>query len=214
MFHVLNRAVGRMTLFEKAGDYEAFERVLIHTCGRVPGVSLLSYCIMPNHWHLLVRPKRAGELSDFMRLLTVTHTQRYHAHYHTSGTGPLYQGRYKSFPIEDELYFMTAARYVEQNALRAGLVGRAEDWRWGSLAVRRSGPEEVAAVLRDWPVPGGVPPGWLRTVNAPLPMKEVEVLRVSVQRGRPYGAAAWVDATASKFGVESSLRAPGRPRRK
>lgn len=213
VYHVLNRAVGRMTLFEKDGDYQAFERVLVETCERSPRVGLLAYCVMPNHWHLLVRPTRAGALSEFMRLLTVTHTQRFHAHHHTAGTGPVYQGRFKSFPIESERYFLTAARYVERNALRAGLVQKAEDWPWSSLYARREGSAEARAVLGDWPVPGGVPRGWLRTVNTALTTKELEAMRTSVARSRPLGEAGWVERTAVKMGLGSSLRPPGRPRR-
>ncbi|MFN3166734.1 MAG: transposase [Phycisphaeraceae bacterium] len=167
VYHVLNRGVGRMTIFNKPEDYRAFTRVLVETCERVPGVELLAYCLMPNHWHLLLRPRRGGDLSEFMRLLTVTHTQRYHAHYRTAGTGPVYHGRFKSFPIEDEAYFLAAARYVERNALRAGLVERAEDWLWSSLRARREG--AAMRVLVIWPVPGagqgGVCRGWLGTAT-------------------------------------------------
>jgi putative transposase len=81
---------------------------------------------MPNHWHLVLWPRKKGELSEFMRWLTVTHTQRWHASHRTSGTGPLYQGRFKSFPIEDDDHLLAVVRYVERNALRAKLVARAE----------------------------------------------------------------------------------------
>lgn len=213
VYHVLNRGVGRMTLFNKPDDYQAFLKVLVETCDRWPSVELLAFCLMPNHWHLLLRPKRGGDLSEFMRLLTVTHTQRYHAHYRTAGTGPVYQGRFKSFPIEDEGYFLTAARYIERNALRAGLVERAEEWKWSSLYARRNGPDELRRMLAVWPVPGGVPPQWLRTVNAALNPKELEALRNCIKRGRPLGSAGWVDRTAAKMGLTSSLRGPGRPRK-
>lgn len=206
-----------MTLFKKPGDYEAFIKVLTECCERHPGVELLAYCLMPNHWHLLLRPKRGGDLSQFMRTLTLTHTQRHHAQHQTAGTGPVYQGRYRSFPIQAEGHFLSAARYVEGNALRAELVDRAEDWPWSSLHVRREGPAEVAACLSDWPVQvpgeGGVPTQWLRTVNAPQPEKELEALRLSVKRNRPLGSEKWVEKTAAKLGLESSLRAVGRPRK-
>ena len=58
---------------------------------------------------------------------------RYHAHYHTSGTGHVYQGRFKSFPIQDDAHFLTVCRYVARNAMQAERTARAEDWRWGSL---------------------------------------------------------------------------------
>ena len=213
VYHVLNRGVGRMTIFNKPEDYEAFTQVLVETCDRCPGVELMGYCLMPNHWHLLLRPRRSGDLSEFMRLLTVTHTQRYHAHYHTAGTGPVYQGRFKSFPIQDEAYFLTAARYVERNSLRANLVERAEDWRWSSLHARREGPAEIRERLAVWPVPGGVPKQWLRTVNTPQTEKELEAIRLCVKRGRPLGGERWVETTAAKMGLISSLRRPGRPRK-
>src|SRR5438094_7383112 len=88
LFHVLNRAAGRATLFHKDGDYAAFEKVLRQAKQWRP-VRLLGYAVLPNHWHLVLWPRGDGDLSEFLRWLTVTHTQRYHAHYHTSGTGLL-----------------------------------------------------------------------------------------------------------------------------
>lgn len=213
IYHVINRSAGRMTLFNTPEDYHAFTQTLAQTCERMPSVELLAFCIMPNHWHLLLRPKRSGDLSEFMRVLTVTHTQRHHAHHGTVGTGPLYQGRFKSFPIEGEDYFLAVARYVECNALRAKLVKRAEDWAWSSLQVRRDGPEELRECLADWPVAGGVPRQWLRTVNATQNQKELEAIRLCVNRSRPFGGERWVIKTASKMGLTSSLRSPGRPRK-
>ena len=99
-YHVLNRAVGRSTLFHKAADYEAFVRV--HPEAEVwRAVPLLAYCrLMPNHWHLVLWPREDGDLSEYLHWLTVTHTQRWHAHYHTESTAPHYQGRFKAFPIK------------------------------------------------------------------------------------------------------------------
>jgi len=119
VYHVLNRAVGRATLFRKSLDYAAFEKVLRQARARVP-MRVLAFCLMPNHWHLVVWPHADRDLSEFCRWLTVTHTQRWHAHHHTAGTGPLYQGRFKSFPIEEDEHYLTVCRYVERNALRAG----------------------------------------------------------------------------------------------
>jgi putative transposase len=101
VYHALNRAAGRQPLFEKDGDYEVFERALAEALDRVP-VRLLAYCVMPNHWHLVLWPKADGELSRFLGWLTLTHAQRWHAHRHTAGTGHLYQGRFKSFPIQED----------------------------------------------------------------------------------------------------------------
>src|SRR5919108_1505577 len=97
VYHVLNRAVARLPLFQKDGDYEAFERVLAEALDKHP-TRLLAYCLMPNHWHLVLWPRRDGELTAFVRWLTHAHTMRWHAHYHTSGTGHLYQVRFKKPP--------------------------------------------------------------------------------------------------------------------
>src|SRR5881398_558378 len=126
-YHVLNRAVGRATLFHKDADYAAFEKVLRQAKGWQP-IRLLAFCLMPNHWHLVLWPEHDGELTAFLRWLTHTHSMRWHAHYHTGGTGHVYQGRFKSFPVETDEHLYTVLRYVERNALRANLVARAEDW--------------------------------------------------------------------------------------
>jgi REP element-mobilizing transposase RayT len=127
IYHALNRAVARLPLFQKDGDYEAFERVLALALKKYP-IRLLAYCVMPNHWHMVLWPREDGELSAFLRWLTLTHSMRWHTHYHTTGTGHLYQNRFKSFPIEADDHLYTVLRYVERNALRANLVKRAEDW--------------------------------------------------------------------------------------
>lgn len=125
IYHVLNRANARLMVFEKEKDYAAWEQVLGEAAAR-SGTRLLAYCVMPNHWHLVVWPHKDGELSAFTGWLTLTHTQRWHAHRGSRGTGHLYQGRFKSFPVQDDEHFFTVCRYVERNALRANLVARAE----------------------------------------------------------------------------------------
>ena len=117
VYHALNRAVARLPLFQKDGDYEAFERVLVEALEKHP-IRLLSFCVMPNHWHFVLWPQDDHQLTDFLRWLAHTHTQRWHARYHTAGTGHLYQGRFKAFPIQEDRHLYTVFRYVERNALR------------------------------------------------------------------------------------------------
>ena len=99
VYHLLNRANGQTCIFQKDDDYAAFERILEEAPGHVPGMRLPAYCLRPNHWHLLVWSRGDRDLSDFCHHLTLTHTQRWHAHHRNVGAGHLYQGRYKSFPI-------------------------------------------------------------------------------------------------------------------
>ena len=209
VYHVLNRRVGRMPLFKKDEDYEAFLNVLDEAYERVP-IRVLTYCLMPNHWHLVLWPRRDGHLSRYMQWLTTTHMRRWHAHHKTRGTGPLYQGRYKSFPVQEDLHFLVVCRYVERNALRANLVKRAEDWPWSSLSRRRNSGCEWLVAIRDWPV--SAPKSWITFVNRPGTDAELEALRRSIWRGAPYGETAWQKRMAVRLKLESSLRDPWRPK--
>jgi putative transposase len=208
-YHVINRAVARDRIFKKQADYVAFEKILAEVHQRLP-TRLLAYCLMPNHWHLVLWPQNDGELSEFMRLVTVTHTQRWHAHHHSAGTGPLYQGRFKSFPIEADEHLLTVLRYVERNPLRANLVERAESWRWSSLAKHRD------AQLPDWLLPADKWPvrrrdDWVGWVNRPQSAKEVETLTTCIKRGRPFGSDDWIARTVKALSLESTVRRRGRP---
>jgi len=127
-----------MRIFGKQRDFEAFEEVIAQAKQRLP-MRVLAWCVMNNHWHFALWPRGDGDLSEFMRWLTVTHTQRWHAAHRTSGTGPLYQGRFKSFPVQEDDHLWTVLRYVERNPLRANLVERADAWRWSSLWHRADG---------------------------------------------------------------------------
>jgi putative transposase len=136
---------------------------------------------------------------------------RWHAHYHTSGTGHLYQGRFKAFPVEDDDHFYTVVRYVERNALRGGLVAQAQAWRWSSLWRHASGDAQARALLARWPLPR--PRGWIDYVNAPQTDAELESLRRAVRRSSPFGNFAWQQTIAQRLGLQSTLRPRGRPRK-
>jgi putative transposase len=209
-YHVLNRRAGRLPLFEKAGDYAAFEKIL-HEAHKRTGIRIAAYCLMPNHWHLLLWPRDDGELSEAMRWITVTHTQRWHAHRRSSGTGPVYQGRFKSFPVETDDHFLTVARYVERNAVRAKLVEKAEEWQWSSLRRWTKGDPKLLEFLSDWPMER--PGDWIQCVNESDKAAELENLRFSAHRGRPFGNEEWVIGMAKRLGLESTLRPRGRPKR-
>ncbi|HEX2475991.1 MAG TPA: transposase [Lacipirellulaceae bacterium] len=184
--HVLNRATARRKIFADDDDFAAFERVLQAAGKRVP-IRLLAYCIMPNHWHLVLWPKTDDDLSLYMQWLTVTHTQRWHLAHSSSGTGPLYQGRFKAFPVEEDDHFYQLCRYVERNALRASLVTRAEMWRWSSLWQVTQ--EHCDVELHAWPLPR--PSDWLDYVNGVETEAELIAIRDCAQFGRPYGSAQW-----------------------
>ncbi len=213
VYHVLNRGNGRMSLFDDDGDFLAFERVLEQAIECYPQMQLLAYCVMPNHWHLVVRPQIDGLLSRFVGWLTLTHTQRWHAHRHTIGGGHVYQGRFKSFLVDTEGYLATVCRYVERNPVRANLVNRAEQWRWSSLYRWQNGSREDKQILSPWPVPGGKrPPNWVNRVNLPETEDELNALRRSSNRCQPFGHLAWQQEMCQRFDLQSTFRPRGRPR--
>lgn len=208
-YHVLNRRVGRLPLFEEPTDYATFEKILAEARAN-SHIRIAAYCLMPTHWHLLLWPRHDGELSEVLRWITVTHTQRWHSQHDTAGTGPVYQGRFRSFPVQTDAHFLTVARYVERNALRAKLVRQAENWRWSSLWRRAQGDPKLTTWLSDWPV--DLPRNWGAQVNRPETGEQLDALRLSVQRGRPFGEEGWVRRMAKRFGMESTLRPRGRPK--
>ena len=209
VYHVLNRANARQQIFESELDYAAFMKVLREGQKKFH-MRILAYCIMPNHWHLILWPLHDDDLSQFTGWITFTHSERRHAHRHTTGTGHLYQDRFKSFPVQTDEHLLTVCRYVERNGLRAGLVERAEEWKWSSLWLREHGTEKELSLLEEGPTPK--PSNWISWVNHPHTSSELDSLRLSITRGRPFGAINWVEETAEQLGLISTLRERGRPK--
>lgn len=209
VYHVLNRSNARVQIFDSNKDYKQFEDILEEAVEKY-GVRLLAYCIMPNHWHLVLYPKTDGELSQFMSWLSNTHTRRWHIAKNTVGQGHLYQGRYKSFICEKDEQLLTVLRYVERNAKTANLVELAEEWQWSSVWRREHGTLGQKKLLSAWPT--SIPNDYLKILNQPLTSKEEEKLTLSEERSVPYGKDAWKDKVVSKYGIEQVLRGVGRPR--
>ena len=207
IYHVLNRGNGRMRIFHKPEDFAAFERMLAEGLERY-AVELLTYCLMPNHWHLVTRPKTDDALGRWMRWVGVTHVRRYHEHYHSRGGGHVYQGRFKSFPVAEDDYFVALCRYVEGNALRAGLVNAPSS---GTGAGSGDGARARRVALES--LATGRSRNWVAWVNRGLNDEQMEGIRTCVQRERPLGPEAWVRRTAKRLGLEFTLRGPGRPRK-
>ncbi len=208
IYHTLNRGNGRHTIFHKTNDYEAFEKVIAEGLEKYP-VDLLAYQWMPNHWHMVLTPQADKAMSAFLYWVTMTHTQRHHAHYHTIGEGHLYQGRYKSFPVQDDAHFHTLCRYVERNALTANLVQKAEDWLWGSLWNWCGG--ESLVKLSPWPLARLAK--WVDHVNRPITERETVAVQRSISRSCPWGSEAWIESTAKRLGLKSTTRPRGRPKK-
>lgn len=206
IYHVLNRSNGGSPIFKTPSDYAAFENTLSEGISRMP-MRLIAYCIMPNHWHLLLQPYKDGDLSSFLHWITVTHAKRWQMKHSVLGTGHLYQGRFKSFPVQGQYYFLTVLRYIEGNPLRAGLVTSSKEWLWSSLALRVGISKGTLAL---WPGPVPLPPDWADIVDDRTQSKYREKLEVSIKRGTPLGDDEWIRQTASTMNLISTCRPRGR----
>jgi putative transposase len=204
-YHVINRGNAQARVYGDQADYEVFVELIARACQRVP-MRVLGYCLMPNHFHLVVWPHDDGDLSRWMQWLLTAHVRRHHRRRQTGGH--VWGGRFKAFPIQRDNHLLTVLRYVERNPLRAELVRQAEDWAWSSLRWwRREGP----AFLHPGPVER--PRDWLQLVNQPLAQAELASIRRSVNRGTPCGSELWVQRIAKRLDLESALRPRGRPKK-
>ena len=192
-------------MFRKDGDYNAFVKIIAEGLERLP-CRLLNLCLMPNHWHLVLWPHHDGDLSRLMGWISNTHVKRYRQHYNDSIGGHLYQGRFKSFPVQDDQHLLTVLRYVEANPLRAKLAERTGQWPWSGEALRG---DAAASMFSEWPIPR--PSDWTQWVESRWEEDELNSIRKSLNRGQPFGQDAWVQATARRLGLERTLRPQGRP---
>jgi len=210
IYHVINRANARVRIFDSIQDYMAFEAILGEAVKKFD-MRLLAYCIMPNHWHLVLQPKQDGDLSKFMGWMTNTHTRRWHTSKESIGHGHLYQGRYKSFICQDNYHFLALVRYVESNARRAQLVTKSEMWSWGSAWRRLHGTSDQKKILSSWPV--AMPSDYIKFVNEVQNEKEIERIRGSVVKNIPFGTDSWRTGVVEKFKLGQTLRHVGRPKK-
>ncbi len=208
-YHVINRGNGRARVFRKDEDYQAFVDLIEAGCERLP-MRVPAYCLMPNHFHLVLWPRGDGDLSRWMQWLMTAHVRRYHRHYRTSGH--VWQGRFRAFPIQQDAHLLTVLRYVERNPLRAGLVERVQDWSWSSLRWwGKAQAPQAPSFLHRGPVDRGR--RWLAEVNTPLTDADLQAIRNSVNREAPWGTPRWQTRTAARLSLESTLRPIGRPRK-
>jgi putative transposase len=214
IYHVINRGNNRQTVFRKAGDFQAFLETIAKLKERKP-FELFGYCLLSNHFHLLIRPKGTS-ISRIVQSLLVSHTQRYHKHYRSGGH--VWQGRFKSPVIQNDEHALTVLRYIEANPLRAGIVTDAADYRWSSYRVHGLGEasdllsplvtyEELAAS------PAARQRKWAEKIHRPLKDSVTAAVHRSVETGLPYGEPQWIKRLANRLGLDLTIRPRGRPRK-
>jgi putative transposase len=206
IYHVLNRGNAKQRIFHKDQDYVAFVR-LLKEARHLFSVNIFAYCMMPNHFHFVLRPCQANGLSKLMQWLMTCHVRRYHKHYGTSGH--IWQGRYKSFLVKEDEYLLTVLRYVEGNPVRARLVSSAKDWPWSSHRERIG--KKINKIVACIPI--DLPSDWADYVDEPLTERELEKLNRSVNRQTPFGDSEWQKKMCLHYGLEHTLRPRGRPKK-
>ena len=207
VYHVLNRGNGKQKVFHKNQDYKAFIALMIEAKKRYD-IKILAYCLMPNHFHIVVMPSQAEDLSKWMQWLMTSHVRRYHHHYGTSGH--VWQGRFKSFIVQEDNYLITLLRYVEANPVRAGMVNSAIDWKWSSYFYRERKNDIFFSLIDSSYIK--LPENWNEYVNRFLGEEDENKILQSIQRQSPYGEKMWQIKISKKLGLEYTLRPKGRPK--
>jgi len=180
-YHIVNRGNDKRVVFAQSTDYKEFLQ-LIDAGTRKFAIDLHAHCLMPNHFHLVVEPHNDEALSAYMQWVTGCYACNLRARTKTVGHGHVFQRRFWSAAILDDLHFLTVLRYVEANPLRANLVSRAEQWQWSSLADRLGGKIFSARSER-------LPEHWCALVNLVQLPELLDRLRkeIAPRRGRPPG---------------------------
>ena len=215
IYHALNRGNNRADVFVDEHDHLAFREALAKTHQRYP-FQLFGYCVMTNHFHLLLRPEPGQSISRILQSLTVAHTWRYHKRHRT--VGHVWQGRFKSPVIQDDIHLLVVLRYVEANPLRAGIVADLKDYPWSSYHTHGLGqPDSLLSSFPEWDSLDRTEPlrqaRWRRKLAGPHDGNELAAIRESVRRGLPFGSPDWSDATARRLGIDLNPRPRGRPRK-
>ncbi len=205
IYHVLNRGNGKQKIFHKRYDYDVFIELMRQAKEEYP-VKIYAYCLMPNHFHIVIMPLKAKALSNFMQWLMTTHVRRHHKRYDSSGH--IWQGRFKSFIVSDDEYLLTLLRYVETNPVRAKLVKLIEDWNWSSYRERKMGNNSKNLIDQ---IPIELPKDWDNFIAEPIEDKDYLDIKRSIVRGSPFGPQEWRAQICKKLGLEHTLRARGRP---
>jgi putative transposase len=215
VYHALNRGNNRERVFHAPADFAAFLKALRQTKQRYP-FRFYGYCLMSNHFHLLLQPEDGQSISRILQSLTVAHTWHYHRRHGT--VGHVWQGRFKSPVIQDDDHLLTVLRYIEGNALRAGLVPDLKDYPWSSYPTHGLGRiDDLLSALPGWANLARTEEArqalWRQLVHQPLSQRELTAVRRAVTSGRPFGTPVWAETMAKALGIPLSARPRGRPRK-
>jgi putative transposase len=213
VYHALNRGNNRADVFAGPDDYKAFLEALGKAQQRYP-FRLYGYCLMPNHFHLLLRPVPGQTVSRILQSVSVAHTWGYHRRH--GSVGHVWQGRFRSPVVQDDGHLLVVLRYIEANPLRAGMVAQVGEYRWSSFGAHGYGnPDPLLSPMPGLDALGRTPAErrarWRRRVQSNQAEEDFERIRASIQSGKPLGSPGWVEAIAGRLGLNLNPRPRGRP---
>jgi putative transposase len=200
--HVTQRGNGGDPVFFCDEDYRTYKELLAEGCAAAK-VDVLAYCLMPNHVHLILVPKD----EDGLRAALGEAHRRYARHINSreNWLGYLWQGRFASFPIDND-YLLACARYDELNPVRAKLVRRARDWPWSSARAHLSGHDD--GLVKTAPLLRRVS-DWRAFLGAGLDDDALEAIRSGERTGRPVGSASFIKRLEARLGRTLARQKPG-----
>lgn len=214
-YHITNRGVKLKPIFRSDDDYHDFALTLIEMVERFEP-RLLGFCVLPKHWHLVMTTRRDGDLVKAMSWLSITHSARWHLRPRRKGTGGIYEGRYRSFPVQDNSALLDILRFVESHPKRSQLCDKSIEWKWASAFQRAHSDPQTPASAKSLSIetpPVAIPANWNECLDEELSHIQLSAIIQSIERGRPYGDSDWVTKVAKRMSLESTLRPRGRPPR-
>lgn len=206
IYHIINRGNRREAVFHDNYDYEKFLKLLIESKEKY-AVKIYAYCLMPNHFHLVIYTKYADSLSQAMHWISSSYVRYYNKRYNISGH--LWQGRYKSFIVQEDSYLLVLLKYVEANPKRARIVKDCIDYKYSSANNRIKNNENL---ITD-EVPILLPDDWYTYINSDEKITDIESIRNCINRQAPLGDKNWKYMVSKKYNLESTINPRGRPKK-
>ena len=195
--HVTQRGNGGTTTFRAHRDFTLFLSMLEKYCTQY-AIQIWSYCLMSNHYHLIARPDSKKGLSRCLHDLNGCYAQYFNRRF--SSAGHLWQERFFSCSL-DTSHLWNAIRCVEQNPVRAGLVQKAEDYRWSSAAARCGLRRDRLLAASDLFLPSGLIQNWSHWLGEYPTEEDLDAIREATRRGTVHGTEAFVDQLESWLGI-------------
>ena len=207
--HVVQRGNNRGDIFFNDED-RAVYLFLLKTYSEKYGSTILSYCLMPNHVHLVIRPSSEGSLQKMMQGITLCYTQHINRKYHR--TGRLWESRYHSCIIDQDAYLWAVTRYIEQNPVRAAIAKNPQDYRYSSAPAHFG--LVYDPVLGEDLFPEIQRNEYIKFIQSAIPAPQTKEIRQSAKTGRPLGTVKFVTEMERRLGKRLAALAHGRPKKK